>query len=347
VARSRNWISFGLAAVLHALVIGAASRVNERPGFVVRGSSQAREIAIELDPSTGPGEQASGAASQLDTFASILPRQRARGGTIGAAPEPQISSGLPAPAAEGGGPEPGEQPRPAKRPSLAQIGVGAPLPFLLLPPARTPSRREALTRRTDQMLAAGLAQRDFERGLGPHGAVVSALRTATFSGRTPERGSALFAARIERDRVFVRVLEATADTSAWAEAAERAMRALRGKKSRLPAGARAVEITIRVTSNVELPSGADPGLELRALGIPLKKGDGRRSSRLELLSPRVELGTVTIPDPGGGDPIELPSLEVGLNVLGLFGDPADLGATPRRIVHTRVEQQAVVPAERE
>jgi hypothetical protein len=343
-AHTRNWTSFGAAAALHALVIAAASGADERRGFVIRGNARAAEIAIELDSASGPGQQAGVAEPQLDAIASILPRRRAPGGTTGAAPEPQVAPELRAPA---GGDTPSKQPTPTKRPSLAQIGIGTPPPFLLVPPARTPGRREALAQRTDQMLSAGLAQRDFERGLGPHGAVVSALQTATFSGRTPERGSALFAARIERDRIFVRVLEATEDTRAWTEAAERAMRALRGKRSRLPAGARAVEITIRVTSNIELPSGADPGLELRALGIPLKKGEGKRSSRLELLSPRVELGTVTIPDPGGGDPIELPSLEVGLSVLGLFGDPADLGATPRRIVHTRVEQQSVVPAERE
>jgi hypothetical protein len=221
------------------------------------------------------------------------------------------------------------------------------LPFLLVPPKPAPSRRTALARRTDQLLSAGLAKKDFERGRGPHGAVASALQSAAFTGRTPERGSALFAARIERDRVVIQVLEATEDTAAWTEAAKRAMGALRGKQLRLPAGARAVEITIRVTSNVELPSGADPGLELRAFGIPVTRGEGKRSSRVELLTPHVELDTVTIPNPGGGEPLELPSLQIGLSLLGLFGDPADLGATPRRVVHTRVEHQTVVPAERE
>jgi hypothetical protein len=174
---------------------------------------------------------------------------------------------------------------------------------------------------------------------------VSALETASFSAATPERGSALFVARIERDRVWIQVLEATEDRAAWQAAALRAMRALRGRKLRLPAGARAVEVTIRVTSNVELPSGADPGLEVRALGIPVKKGAGKKSARLEILTPHVDVGTTKIPNPGGGDPIELPTLELGLGVLGLHGDPSDIGATARRMVHARVESQKLVPRE--
>jgi hypothetical protein len=346
VDRDRRVGIAAVAALLgHALVLAIAASLPGRGGDWQRSLAHADsapqleiEITIDAAPPTSDSEPLEVAAATPDRRAPVAARA--------AEPAPAIES---APALEPA-PEPALEPAPPstsepgpRRLTLAELGIGQPPPVRLVDPERPATRRRALAKRVDQMLSAGLAQRDFERGRGAHGAVVSALEQAAFSARTPERGSALFVARIERGRVAIHVLEATRDLASWREAAERAMRALRGKKLRLPAGARGVEVTIRVTSNVELPSGADPGLEVRALGIPLQKGEGKKSARLEILSPRLDVGTTKVPNPGGGDPIELPTVELGLDVLALLGDPADIGATPRRMVHARVEKQTIVP----
>lgn len=337
-----------LAAIsCHALVLAAgASLPPDRAGSwqrsVVRPDPTSPvEIEITIDaapPSESDPLEVASSTPARRALASVRSPERAP--AIEPGPETALEPEL--------GPEAPLTPEPApRRLTLAELGIGQPAPVRLVDPERPAPRRRALARRVDQMLSGGLAQRDFERGRGAHGAVVSALERAAFSSRTPERGSALFVARIERGRVAIHVLEATRDLESWREAAAVAVRALRGKKLRLPAGARGVEVTIRVTSNVELPSGADPGLEVRALGIPLQKGEGKKSARLEILTPRIDVGTTTIPNPGGGDPIELPSVELGLDVLALLGDPSDIGATPRRMVHARVEKQTIVPEDRE
>jgi hypothetical protein len=326
--------------LLHGLVIGLAADRSPARASGVRplGSPQAPiELEIEVALQPVPSDEASRAVAER--VASLAPQRR--DGRQASVQEPDPA---PFPAPEPA-PEPASTtPEPtARRPTLREIGVGAPPPFRLIAPERAPSRRRALAARVDQMLTEGLAERDFARGRGAHGAVVSALQKASLSANTPERGSALFVARIEQGRVRIHVLEATQDLESWRAAAQRAMRALAGRKLRLPAGARGLEVTIRVTSNVELPSGADPGLEVRAFGIPVQKGAGKKSARLEILTPRLDVGTTQVPNPGGGEPIEVPTLELGLNVLGLHGDPSDIGATARRMVRARVESQKVLP----
>jgi hypothetical protein len=70
---------------------------------------------------------------------------------------------------------------------------------------------------------------------------------------------------------------------------------------------------------VELPSGADPGLEVRALGLPIKRGQGERSARIDILNP------LTLAAP-----------------LSVLGDPADIGATARRMVRAHVVSEELL-----
>jgi hypothetical protein len=80
-----------------------------------------------------------------------------------------------------------------------------------------------------------------------------------------------------------------------------------------------VRLTVAVTSHLELPSGSDPGVEVRALGIPLQKGGGERSTRIDILNPLNPAGPFS-----------------------LSGDLADIGAKARRMVRSHVVSEEIL-----
>jgi hypothetical protein len=72
--------------------------------------------------------------------------------------------------------------------------------------------------------------------------------------------------------VSVKLVESSSDPAPWRRVAKRAI------------------VTIRVTSREALPSGADPGLDVSALCIPIQKGRGEKSARIDILdiTPQIE-----------------------------------------------------------
>jgi hypothetical protein len=76
---------------------------------------------------------------------------------------------------------------------------------------------------------------------------------------------------------------------------------------------------------VQLPSGADPGLAVDLFGVPIKKGDGDKSTNVSLFSPKLQ--EVVIP---GSDGVTM--LVPTLSILGVGGDVADIGRVARRLV---------------
>ena len=60
--------------------------------------------------------------------------------------------------------------------------------------------------------------------------------------------------------------------------------------------------------------------------------------RISLLEPKLELKQVEVPM-RGGDTVKMPWVDFGINVLGIAGDPADLGAKAQRVVQVRVQRQ--------
>jgi hypothetical protein len=94
---------------------------------------------------------------------------------------------------------------------------------------------------------------------------------------------------------------------------------------RVPAHSGGVSFQLRVVSRVQLPSGADPGLAIDLFGVPVKKGDGDRSSKISLLSPMLK--EVTIPNSGGGTML-MPTIAI----IAGAGDLADIGSVARRLV---------------
>jgi hypothetical protein len=115
------------------------------------------------------------------------------------------------------------------------------------------------------------------------------------------------------------------------------MEALKTKRLRVAPGTTRAVMKIEVVSAWKLPSGHDPGTNLRLLNIPLSKGEGKDSTTVAILDPKFRVEYLEI---SPGVKVPFPSFEI--NVFETNGDPADIGAKPRRIIHTRVLDSTVM-----
>ncbi len=77
------------------------------------------------------------------------------------------------------------------------------------------------------------------------------------------------------------------DSGGWANATELALDALRGKKLRMPSTAKRATMRIEIVSEMKMPSGHDPGVDVSNLGVPITKGDGRQATQVRLLDSEV------------------------------------------------------------
>jgi hypothetical protein len=253
---------------------------------------------------------------------------------------------------------------PADRPlSLAELGVGSDNnPFLAPAPAqrslqqpstqpslqqpsthasgqrfsgRQPTARE-LGARIDHLLRSALAEHDRELGLGPEGPAVAAVLDLVMQSNTSPNTDALLVLRTDGDgqTLQVDVAEASRDTDAWNAIAQSLLKALQGKKLRVPHGSGGVTMQLRVGSRETLPSGADPGLAVDLFGQEVKAGAGPKSTRLQLLTPKITLEEYQV---SPTDPhLRIPVIGFQLTILAILGDPVDLGAVARRVVHAHL-----------
>jgi hypothetical protein len=137
--------------------------------------------------------------------------------------------------------------------------------------------------------------------------------------------------------VGIEVLECDGGRPGWANAAELARRALVGKRLRMPSSATLAEMRIEIVSDWKMPSGHDPGTDVSVLGVPVAKGEGKKSTKIDLLDPIPKITMVELaPD------VKVPVPQINLTIVAVQGDPADLGAKPRRVVHTRLLDSKVL-----
>jgi hypothetical protein len=204
--------------------------------------------------------------------------------------------------------------------SLAALGVDGQNPFLDRgdPAAARAAKATRVKRRLDQALVQGMTNSDVALGRGSGGPVLRAFEAAVYASTAPLNGSASFVLVIDSEGKLVSSVlgNASGDREAWVRVARQTAQALAQRKLQVPRG-KSVQLAIEVTSHLELPSGADPGLELSAQGIPLKKGGGPRSTKLDISIFPFPAATV-------------------------YGDPADLGARPRRMVHAHVVSEELL-----
>ncbi|HVH41284.1 MAG TPA: hypothetical protein VM925_03045, partial [Labilithrix sp.] len=182
-----------------------------------------------------------------------------------------------------------------------------------VPPRSIADSQRAVNRSLKESMQARI-----DKGIGPEGPVLHALHDATYGGFAPLVGSATFLAIVDANGLVVdlRLVRShprgkDADHG-WEETRERAAEALATKKLALR-GAGGAELRIEVESDLRFPSGR------RATSFPVQPTFSQ--SRIDLPQ--------SLPNAG------LPGDSTVSYTIGTF-DLTDLGATPRRVVHTRL-----------
>lgn len=348
-----RWALAGAIAA-HAALIGAFMMlpVRHRPA---PSRAAATPVAIEvfevLDPPQASTAAPLGASADERTArlevgsAPYAPREHALGGGETAAPDEAPPSApestapfrgvtmgavqaTPAIGLELGGPN-----RFASRDAVPSAGAGR-------DDGRERPRTAAETKRAvEAALRQPARRRERELGLGPEGPVLRALGAAASASTAPVTGRAVFVAIADGNGVVIGidVVECDGGRSGWAQAAELARAALVGTKLRLPSTARRAEMRIEITSAWKMPTGHDPGTDVSLFGLPVAKGEGKKSTKVSILDPIPKLRMVELaPD------IKVPVVSVNVDVLSVAGDPANIGAKPRRIVHTRLIDSKVL-----
>jgi hypothetical protein len=321
----------------------------EEPAVAALPEELPAELPADVPAPDSAGDVTGAPAAAPAVAALARPRLAAlRRSASGAAPTP-ASSGASASSDVGLAPATGEGPsEPASdgaaaapessAPSLSLEALGVSKnPFLTPPPATTAAEaRMALGRRIDHVLRSGLAAHDQELGLGPEGPALTAVTQLVMQSTTRPNTSARILLRTDGsgEVIHVELADASGDTAGWNTVAADLLKSLRGKKLRVPNGTGGVTMQLRVDSREQLPSGADPGLAVDLFGVEVKKGQGERSTRVQVLTPKIELGTYELvkDDPRS----KIPVIGVSITLFSLMGDPVDIGAPARRVVHAHL-----------
>jgi hypothetical protein len=295
--------------------------------------SLAQELDIELLAELAQPVPPADAAPERDGARAAAVAARRVDAALRGAPSPELASNEVAPDADADagdeveGPAGDEAPSAAPsaagpRLSLAQLGVGNENPFFDRgdPAVARAEKAARVKRRLDRALAQGLVDQDTARGRGAGSPVLRSLQAAVYASTAPLNGQASFIFVIDSEGKLLSTSlgEASGDREAWSRVARQTALALAQRKLTVPKG-KSVRLTVAVSSHLELPSGADPGVEVDVLGLPVKKGGGPRAAKVDLLNPRSPLAP-----------------------LSLLGDPADIGQNARRMVHAHVVSEELL-----
>jgi hypothetical protein len=217
--------------------------------------------------------------------------------------------------------------------SLEQLGVGT-NPFLDLR-VEPLTKAEQANARLHAALHPPSIERDHQRSLGPAGPVADAARRLVLADEGLVETSAVLNVRVDAAGhvTEVHVLEASSQIKAWQLIAARLAQALNPVTLRAATSKQGWGMKLRLASSVQLPSGAAPGLRMGVLGEQVAGSGGPGSTSLEL-SPTSKLDIKPPIDPVGRH-VDLP-IPFEIMLLKFRADPADIGATARRVVEVAV-----------
>jgi hypothetical protein len=215
-------------------------------------------------------------------------------------------------------------------------------------------------------LQEGLEESDLALGLGPHGRVLSALHEAAQGGAAPDSGVARFEVTVHRTgTVAVTLAGASSHGEQWRKVATHIARDLRAAPPRIPPPRDGLRLVVELVAERTLPNGTKASeLETPHLDVPPPKfqstEEGIEQTKREnptvhnptpddlavkLDTPGVyvaEKGTVCSYKFGVGSisPGYRLGAAAGPTAMGSC-DPSHLGATPQRMVRTRVVEQSM------
>ncbi len=314
-------LALHLAATTSLLLLPPPSP-QPRPSAAPASSFPDNELTIDVRPFADPSPPPAPAVALALALASAPAPAPAPAPALAPAPAP-----APAPALA-----PGSLSLLSPPPPLLGLSLDGPNTFvtsaareaqLTAPSPASPASRTLAaepTRSANAILRDPSRQRERSLGLGPEGPVLRALGDATTASFAPVKGRAIFRAVADGSGMIVGLEVVTCDGSrdGWANAAELAREALKGKKLRMPSTATRATMRIEVVSELKMPSGHDPGVDVSILGVPITKGEGAQSTQVRILDPFT------------------------LSALAGDADPVDIGAKPRRVVHSRLLDSEVL-----
>lgn len=330
----QSWI---IAVAIHGAALFALSRLPIR--VVVPPRAPLEEVSIDMtaDPEGSPAAPdeapatAPGVASPAPPRVASLARVDSADRASAVPASSEENEATPAPTGDGVVTVPG-------RPTELGLGAAGQNPFL--PKSEAAVALAESKRSIDRALKDPARERERSLGLGPEGPVLTALEDATSRSTAPVRGKAIFVATADENGVFqIELRDAEGSRAGWDDARTIALAALQGKKLRLPAGATRAVMRIQVKSDWKLPSGHDPSPEISLFHIPLKKGETKESAKVTILDPipKLRMTEMAIDQ---NTKIPLPSVQVDLFSTNV--DPTDIGAKPRRVVHSHLVDSQVM-----
>jgi hypothetical protein len=209
-------------------------------------------------------------------------------------------------------------------------------------------------------LVEALEARDHALGLGPAGAVLTAVHEAGYSDIAPALGTATFSITVLRSgAIDVQLTGASSQAAAWAKVGQSIAAAIRRKPPRITDTRIGVRLGIEVVAEERWPNGQptrlDSGPKLAAAPPKFQATETAKESLLDR-------NPAAVPEPDA--PSDKPPLQanfdapgvfvqgrgkvcsyrVGISLIPISGgcDPTNIGAPPRRVVSTRVIRQTML-----
>jgi hypothetical protein len=205
-----------------------------------------------------------------------------------------------------------------------------------------------------------LEARDQKLGLGPAGAVLSAVHEVGYSDIAPALGTATFSITVLRSgAIDVKLTGSSSETAQWAKVGESIAAAIRRKPPRIADTRVGVRLGIEVIAEERWPNGQ----ATRSVESPKIVGEGLKFEPTETaIQELLERNPAAVPDPY--EPADKPKLQanfrspgvfvqgrgkvcsyrVGLSLTPISGgcDPANIGQPARRVVSTRIVSQTML-----
>lgn len=234
-------------------------------------------------------------------------------------------------------------PRPERTLSRSQLGL-EPGNYSAVMPGESPVKAEmqsrlAASRRLERSIRQDGAERAAEIGLGEEGPILSKLEQLALGSSVDLTGKTSIAVRVMPTGVVeFELIGTSADRAAWNRLLAKAEKDLT-KRVKLPKDSKGIDLEILIESRVQMPSGTDPGVNLNLFGLPLAKGEGKRSTRVDILSSLPKL-KVDESAAARNEPYLKQRLELDVARSGF--DLSDLSGKRTRMVRARVVRRRVL-----